>query len=215
MYIPSSFKNTDPEALSQLIATYPLGLLISHGPEGIITSPIPFLLRNNNAALSLVAHIAKANKHWQALQNNHDCLVIFTGHNNYITPNWYPTKQTTHQVVPTWNYEIVEVRGKAEVIEDSVWIGKQIEELTASMEHKRKSPWKVSDAPTEFINAQIKAVIGIEIVITEINGKWKMSQNKTAEEVAGVIRGLSDKNDAHHNECVAQTVLHANSNPKK
>ena len=206
MYIPANFKVDDLEALTQLISNHPLGLLISNGEVGITTSPLPFLLRNNRGELTLVAHIAKANKHWIDLQKSNDCLVIFSGHENYITPSWYPTKQTTHKVVPTWNYQIVEVRGKARVIEDGHWLRKQIGDLTDTMEHKRKTPWKVSDAPKDFIDSQIKGIVGIEIDVTAINGKYKMSQNKTTGEVEGVIGGLSNKSDEHHNDSIAEIV---------
>lgn len=206
MYSPTNFKETDLAVLAQLISNHPLGILISNGIDGITTSPIPFLLRNNNGKLKLVAHIARANQHWVSLQNNHDCVVIFTGHNSYITPSWYPTKQTTHKVVPTWNYEIVEVHGKVTLIEDQAWLRKQISELTEAMEHKREDPWKVSDAPVSYIDSQLKAIVGIEIDITEINGKWKMSQNKTKEEIKGVIEGLSNQQDNHSNLFMAEIV---------
>jgi transcriptional regulator len=196
MYIPSTFKQDDLNVITKLIAEHPLGLLISNGDEGITTSSIPFLIRINNDKLTLVAHLAKANKHWQSLQKNNDCVVVFSGHQNYITPNWYPTKNDTHKVVPTWNYQVVEVRGKAKVIEDTLWLRTQIEELTNLMEERRADKWQVSDAPSDFIESQIKAIIG----------KWKMSQNRTIEDINGVIEGLSNNADKHSNPVVAQIV---------
>jgi len=214
MYTPASFKQNDFTSLSELITNHPLGLLISNGDEGIITSPIPFLLRQTNNKLTLVAHTAKANKHWLSLQKSNECVVVFSGHENYITPSWYPTKNTTHKVVPTWNYQIIQIRGQATVTEDINWLRKQIEELTNQMEGGRENPWKVSDAPLDFIETQIKAIIGIEIEIKEINGKWKMSQNKSKDEMLGVIDGLNNPNDNHCNHAVASIIQDLkNDNP--
>ena len=134
MHTPSTFKVNDPEQLVRLIADNPLGILISNGHDGIETTPLPFLLREKNGEKTLVAHGAKANPHFKALQENADCVVIFSGHNNYITPSWYPSKQTTHQVVPTWNYEIVEIRGQATIHEDINWLLAQVNEITNMME---------------------------------------------------------------------------------
>ena len=209
MYIPTNFKITDSKLLSRLIADNPLGILISHGHDGIETTPLPFLLREKNGKKTLVAHGAKANPHFKALQKNADCVVIFSGHNNYITPSWYPSKQTTHQVVPTWNYEIVEIRGQATIHEDINWLLAQVNEITNMMEKGREKPWKVSDAPSSYIDSHIKGTIGIEINITQMNGKWKMSQNKPSE-VSGIIEGLSDPNDPHCNVEVAAIISKLN-----
>lgn len=123
------------------------------------------------------------------LQN---CLVVFRGLDNYITPSWYPSKQTTHKVVPTWNYEMVQVRGIPKVIESTSWLKGMVGDLTDAMESSRKNPWGVEDAPSDFIDAQLKAIIGLEVEITEIQGKWKMSQNRPLEDIKGVVKGLSD-----------------------
>lgn len=205
MYTPSSFKISDLELISDLIRDHPLGLLISHTNTGISTTPIPFIYKNRGGVNSLIAHIAKANPHWQSLQLDGECVVIFTGNHNYITPSWYPSKETTHQVVPTWNYEIVEVRGQAIIHENIEWLLEQVTELTNTMEKNRSNPWKVSDAPSDYISSHLKGTVGIEIKISEINGKWKMSQNKP-NEVSGVVKGLSDPNDPHNNINVANSV---------
>jgi transcriptional regulator len=212
MYIPSTFKQDDLDVITKLITDHPLGLLISSGDTGITTSSAPFLIRAQNKKLTLVAHLARANQHWESLQNNNDCVIVFSGQQNYITPNWYPTKKNTHKVVPTWNYQVVEVRGKVKVINDTTWLRNQIEELTNIMETKRADRWQVSDAPSDFIENQIKAIIGIEIQVNEINSKWKMSQNKTREDVDGVIEGLSNTADKHSNPIVAQIVIENNKN---
>jgi len=180
MYIPGTFSETDTQVLTGLIHRYPLGLLVTSGSSGLLASPIPFLYRAKDGKPMLVAHLAKANPHWKDLVGLKECLVVFQGTDNYVTPDWYPSKQTTHKVVPTWNYEMVQVKGIPTVIESSDWLRNQVGEVTDSMEQKRKNPWKVTDAPADFIESQLKAIVGLEIEITEIKGKWKMSQNRSS-----------------------------------
>lgn len=189
-----------------LIQKYPLGLLVTSGLSGLLASPIPFLYRAKDGKPMLVAHLAKANPHWKDLVGLKECLVVFQGVENYVTPDWYPSKQTTHKVVPTWNYEMVQVRGIPTVIESADWLRNQVGEVTDSMEQKRKNPWNVTDAPADFVESQLKAIVGLEIEITEIKGKWKMSQNRTSEDAQGVVKGLSDLSDPHSNPKVAEIV---------
>ena len=210
MYIPSTFSENDPQILTGLIEQYPLGLLVTSGSSGLLASPIPFLYRVIQGKSMLVAHLAKANPHWKDLVGLKECLVVFQGAENYVTPNWYPTKQTTHKVVPTWNYQMVQVKGIPSVIESSDWLRSQVGDITDSMEQKRKTPWNVSDAPADFIEAQLNAIVGLEIEITEIQGKWKMSQNRPIEDAQGVAKGLSNPNDPHANIKVAEIVSSKN-----
>jgi transcriptional regulator len=210
MYIPSTFSEDDPKILTGLIQQYPLGLLITSGSSGLLASPIPFLYRVKEGKSMLVAHLAKANPHWRDLLELKECLVVFQGAENYVTPAWYPTKQTTHKVVPTWNYEMVQVKGIPTVIESSDWLRSQVGDITDSMEQKRKTPWKVADAPADFIESQLRAIVGLEIEIIEIKGKWKMSQNRPIEDAQGVAIGLSNPNDPHANIKVAEIVSSKN-----
>ena len=158
----------------------------------------------------LVAHFAKANPHWKDLVGLKECLVVFQGAQNYVTPSWYHSKQTTHKVVPTWNYEMVQVKGIPTVIESPDWLRGQVEDLTDSMEQKRKKSWQVADAPADFVESQLKAIVGLEIEITEMKGKWKMSQNRSVEDALGVFNGLSDPSDPHANIKVAEIVSSKN-----
>jgi len=205
MYNPTSFLEKDPTVIAELIKAYPLGTLITAGPSGLQASQIPFLLLSEGDQ-KLVAHLARANDHWKDLEVAEECLVVFQGVDNYVTPSWYPSKQETGKVVPTWNYETVQVRGVPKVIQDADWLKNLVTDLTGAMEKKRASPWAVSDAPDDFIDAQLKAIVGLEIVITSIDGKWKMSQNRSAEDAQGVATGLADPNDPHHNPQVATIV---------
>jgi len=202
MYIPASFREDDAEALRALICAHPLGTLVTHGDDGLQASPLPFLLEAN----TLRAHMARANPHWKTLAENTECLVIFTGPDAYVTPDWYPSKAVTHKVVPTWNYAAVHVRGRLRVVDEPGWLAQQIADLTATHEAVRPAPWRPADAPADFIAAQMQAVIGLEIVITQIEGKWKMSQNKDAADRDGVIHGLRDTADPHRNPAVADQV---------
>lgn len=199
MYQPPHFVETRPEVLRGLIRAHPLGLLISNGAEGPVANAIPFLLDADvppNGRLR--AHLAKANPQWRLLAENpaSPVLVVFQGSDAYVTPSWYETKRETGKVVPTWNYAIVQVRGTVKVIDDQVWLAQQIAELTASQEGAREAPWAVTDAPAPFIQSQIKGIIGLEIEISEIHGKWKVSQNRPVADRVGVAEGLESE-DPH------------------
>jgi transcriptional regulator len=202
MYIPASFREEDIETLHALVRMHPLGTLVTHGDGGLQASPLPFLMEAN----MLRAHMARANPHWKLLAADAECLVIFQGPDAYVTPGWYPSKATTHKVVPTWNYAVVHVRGTIRVVDEPDWLGRQIVDLTAAHEAVRPVPWDPADAPEDFIAAQMRAVIGLEIVITQIEGKWKMSQNKEATDRDGVICGMRDTADPHCNLAVADQV---------
>jgi transcriptional regulator len=207
MYIPASFREERREELHGLIAAHPLGTLVTHGADGLQASPLPFLhdLAADGQG-TLRAHMARANPHWQTLAEADQCLVIFQGPGAYVTPDWYPSKAATHQVVPTWNYAAVHVRGTIRVVDDPGWLVQQIDDLTAAHEALRPVPWSPADAPADFIAAQMQAVIGLEIAITAIDGKWKMSQNRGADDRRGVVTGMSDPQDPHCNPAVAVIV---------
>ncbi|MER8397323.1 FMN-binding negative transcriptional regulator [Mesorhizobium sp. M0306] len=196
MYQPPHFQETRQDVLHGLIRAHPLGLLVSNGTEGPVANAIPFLLDAGvppNGRLR--AHLAKANPQWRLLADNPlaPVLVVFQGADAYVTPSWYETKRETGKVVPTWNYAIVQVRGIVTVIEDQDWLAEQISDLTMSQEGSRSAPWAVTDAPAPFIQSQIKGIVGLEIAITEISGKWKVSQNRPAADRVGVAEGLESE----------------------
>ena len=202
MYEPPHFREARPEVLHGLIRAHPLGLLISNGAEGPVANAIPFLLdapSGLNEDLPpngrLRAHLAKANPQWRLLADNpaSPVLIVFQGTDAYVTPSWYETKRETGKVGPTWNYAIVQVRGTVRVIDDQDWLAQQIADLTASQEGPRAAPWAVTDAPAPFIQSQIKGIIGLEIDITEIHGKWKVSQNRPVADRVGVALGLESE----------------------
>jgi transcriptional regulator len=196
MYQPLPHRQDQLAAQHGLIRSHPLGLLVSHGPEGLEANSIPFLIDPQASRLgTLQAHMARANGQWRHLGAAGDVLVVFQGADHYITPGWYETKRETGKVVPTWNYVMVQARGRPRVIEDAAWLRAQIEALTRRHESARPAPWAVGDAPAAFIEAQIKAIVGVEIEITEISGKWKASQNRPAADRAGVVAGLEELGD--------------------
>ncbi len=193
MYQPSAFREERVETLHELIRAHPLATLITAGAGGLIANLVPFILVDGGDKGTLRAHIAKANDQVGALEAGAETLVVFQGPEAYITPSWYASKQEHGRVVPTWDYVVVQVRGTPHVIDDPRWLRTQIGALTAAQEDRRSHPWKVSDAPEAFIDGQIRAIIGIEIPILTIEGKWKVSQNRSAADRQGVVRGLRDE----------------------
>lgn len=196
MYEPPLHKNENLSELHALIQARVFGLLISNGAEGPIANSVPFVLDASGSRLGVLkVHIARANPQWRELQERPEALVVFQGHDHYITPSWYMTKRETGKVVPTWNYTMVQARGRAKVM-DEAWLERQVEELTRTLEGRRDQPWAVGDAPADFIRQQRRAIVGLEIEILDIKGKWKVSQNRPAADRAGVVAGLEAMGDA-------------------
>jgi transcriptional regulator len=191
MYQPPHFREDRLAVQHALIRAHPLGLLITAGPGGLQANPVPLLVDSEASEKgTLLAHLARANPQLQELAAVEECLVVFQGPQQYITPSWYVTKQDTGKVVPTWNYITVHAWGRPRVIDDAQWLRGQVARLTASQEGARTAPWAVDDAPADYVAAQLKGIVGIEIPIARIEGKWKVSQNRPAVDQAGVIAGL-------------------------
>lgn len=190
MYTPPLFREDRLEAQHGLIRAHPLGLLITHGSTGLLASPLPFLLDATASPLgTLRGHLARANPHWRDLGDG-DALVVFRGVNAYVTPSWYATKRESGKVVPTWNYAMVQVRGRPRAIEDREWLARHVSDLTDRHEADRPRPWAVTDAPEPFVAGQLKGIVGVEVEIAAIEGKWKASQNRPEADRAGVVEGL-------------------------
>jgi len=207
MYLPKHFEQQDLESLTSLLETYPLGALITQH-EGILeANHIPFLLDGPLAAGGkLIGHVAKGNPVWKSDLTKQETLVVFQGPESYITPNWYPSKQVHHQVVPTYNYAVVHVYGRLSITHDEEVKRRIVGDLTASMEKMRDSTWQVSDAPAEYIEKMLNAIVGIELTITRIQAKWKVSQNRDAADREGVARGLSEQDSAERDERMSTIV---------
>lgn len=191
MYLPDYSREDRHEVQFELMRTHPLGLLISHGPGGLLANPVPFTAYPDEAPGGVLrAHVARANPQWREFAGAAECLVVFQGPHAYISPSWYPSKAEHHRTVPTWNYATVHAWGRPTLHEDAAWLRRQIDDLTAAHEGGRPVPWKVADAPADFVAAQLKAIVGIEIAVTRIEAKWKMSQNRSEADRRGVIAGL-------------------------
>jgi transcriptional regulator len=212
MYLPDTFREDDLQTLHAFIRAHPLATLITAEPGGLLANLVPFTLMNVGDNGTLRAHIAKANHQVNALSSGAETLVVFQGPDAYITPSWYVSKQEHGQVVPTWNYVVVQVRGTPRVIDDPDWLRTQIHHLTTMQEGKRAAPWSVSDAPEPFVSGQIKAIVGVEIPISSIVGKWKVSQNRSEADRHGVAEGLRREGIS---EEMASLVAERGSGPKQ
>lgn len=196
MYEPPHFKVEDRDQLFEVIRAHPLAMLVTAGPQGLMANPIPFALAGSPGEEVLRAHLARANPQWRDLEAGADPLVIFQSIDHYVSPGWYATKRETGKVVPTWNYIIVQVRGSARIDASEAYLRAQIDQLTDAHEGSRAAPWRVDDAPETFIAAQLKGIVGIEITIREISGKFKLSQNRNEADQRGVEAGLAGESGA-------------------
>lgn len=190
MYTPSHFDEQRAEPLRQLLHEHPLGLLITNGPHGLDANPVPFLYEPREGTPGvLTCHVARANPVWKESAGN-EVLVVFQGPQAYISPNWYPSKFDNGKAVPTWNYIVVQARGRLVVHDDVEWLRHLVTRLTQRHESTQAVPWQVSDAPPDYLNAMLRGIVGLEIPLSSLRGKWKMSQNHPAANREGVARGL-------------------------
>ncbi|HTJ07107.1 MAG TPA: FMN-binding negative transcriptional regulator [Caldimonas sp.] len=192
MYLPTHFSETRPAVLRAFVRDHPLGLLVTQNRSGDVdANSVPFVLdADGDAAGVLRAHVARANPLWKTARDDVDALVVFQGPHGYVSPAWYPSKSEHGKVVPTWNYVMVQARGRLRAIEDRAWLRDFVGRLTDRHEAGRDAPWAVSDAPADFVETMLGAIVGIEIPLTSLVGKWKVSQNRSAADRAGVVEGL-------------------------
>jgi transcriptional regulator len=178
MYQPSTDHREERLAVQHaLMRAYPLGTLIASGPDGLLGNPVPFVLDEKSGTHGVLrAHVARADGPWRALDPQSEVLIVFMGPQTYVSPSWCATKQEAGKIVPTWNYASVHVYGRVRVVEDREWLLTQIRDLTDLEERDRPSPWSVDDAPASFIASMLDAVVGLEVTILRIEGKWKVSQ---------------------------------------
>ena len=196
MYLPAHFEEARSEVLHALMREHPFATLITQGDEGLTANHLPLHLATEIApGGALQGHVARANPLWQQSQDT-EVLVIFHGPQAYVTPSWYATKREHGKAVPTWNYVVVHARGRLRTIEDPAWLRRQLETLVARHEAGLAEPWQIADAPADYIDKMIAAVVGIEIAITGLKGKWKISQNQPAVNRAGVVAGLRQQGTA-------------------
>jgi len=195
MYIPRANEENRVPVMRELIVAHPLGTLVTLGSSGLFASHIPMVLEDDGSEFGLLqGHISRANTQWRDFVLTVDALAIFAGHHHYITPNWYPGTKEHGKEVPTWNYAVVHAYGPLKAIEDGEWLLKFVTKLTDIHEEGSPTPWKVSDAPADFIQTMCHGIIGLEIPIRRLEGKWKVSQNRTEDERKGVAEGLLELN---------------------
>ncbi len=191
MYIPKHFEETRLPVLHEFIEAHPFCTLVTMGSSGLFASHIPMFLEQDGSSPGVLkGHLSRANPQWREFTPEIEALAIFSGPQHYITPTWYPEKAETGKVVPTWNYAVVHVYGRMTVVEDTTWLREHVEALTNIHEAGTAMPWKVSDAPEEFVSTMAKGIVGLELAVTRIEGKWKASQNRSERDRQGVAAGL-------------------------
>jgi transcriptional regulator len=196
MYLPAHFQEDRLDVLHQLVRNHPLGLLVTMTAGGLEANHIPFMLDTaGTPAGTLRGHVARANPLWQTFSPEVEALVVFQGADAYISPSWYASKQEHGKVVPTWNYAVVHAYGALKVVDDAEWMRPFLERLTDRQETVRPAPWKVGDAPEDFLHTTMRAVVGIEIPVRKLVGKWKVSQNRSKADREGVAAGLGEMAD--------------------
>ncbi len=196
MYIAKHHQFQDREAIFTLLESHPLGAWVCHASDGLLANHVPFFLdRTRGAHGTLMGHVARANPVWRQLSADTPSLVMFQGAQSYITPTWYPGKTAHGKVVPTWNYAVVHAHGTARVIEDRAWMLDMLHRLTHSQESRQSAPWRVEDAPADFIDKLMHGIVGIEMPIDRLEGKLKASQDEDLPDRHGTVRGLQAKQD--------------------
>ena len=210
MYLPENFKVDDLPTLHETIRQIAFGTLVTQGSAGMEASHVPMLIDPEHGRYgTLHGHIARANPQWERVTAGAEGLAMFVGPQGYVTPAWYATKRATGKVVPTWNYVAIHAYGKPTFFDDSERLRKLVTQLTNTHEAPRAAPWAVTDAPPSFIDGMLRAIVGFELPIERLEGKWKMSQNRPAEDRQGVLEGLA-REGGPREAAVADTIRAAN-----
>jgi transcriptional regulator len=197
MYIPSSNAEHRPDVMFDFIEAHPLGALVTASAEGLFATHLPLLVdRTRGPSGVLEGHVARANPHHRRLPLTAEAMVIFAGPEAYVTPAWYASKAEHGKVVPTWNYVAVHAYGTLRFVEDAEWLHAHLGRLTQRHEGAREAPWSMADAPADYIAQLARAIVGVELTITRLEGKWKMSQNRPGADIDGVVRGLGESPSA-------------------
>jgi len=205
MYTPAAFRQDDLATLHEHMRACRLPTLVSHGSQGLLASHLPLLLVPDEGEYgTLYGHFARANPQWRDLAEDSEVLVIFQGPEAYISPSWYAAKAEHGKVVPTWNYISVQAHGRAEVFDDAERLLQLVSRLSALHEADRPQPWAVSDAPREYIDSMLRAIVGFALPIKRLEGKWKLGQNRSSADQVGVREGLTASSDARDRELAAQ-----------
>jgi transcriptional regulator len=215
MYVPKANEEADIGVLHTLMRAHPLGTWVALSEGELIANHIPFLLDATRGEHgTLTGHVARANPIWQTHSRDVPSIVTFEGPQTYITPSWYPGKHAHGKEVPTWNYAVVHAYGMPNVIEDRDWLLKHVSQLTDTHEAKQALPWKVSDAPADYVDRLLNAIVGIEIPLTKLIGKWKVSQNRAEADKLGVVAGLMARDDQQSSDMAAMVSRFVSLKPR-
>ena len=194
MYNPPHFAIAEPAELHRIMQTHPLGVLVHTNAQGLDANHIPFEFDPAQGALgTLTGHVSRNNSMWQEAVTGSEVMVIFRGAEHYISPNWYPTKHETHKLVPTWNYEVVHAHGTITIHDDERFLRGVVARLTRRHEANEPKPWKMGASSADFIDGMLKAIVGIEITVTRLEGKAKFSQNREPRDRVGAIDTLRER----------------------
>ncbi len=197
MYNPKQNEETRLDVLHALIEAHPLGTWVALGDGALQANHIPFEIDASRGEFgTLVGHVARANPIWKELKSGVPSLIIFQGPQAYVSPSWYPSKHEHGKAVPTWNYAVVHASGRPSFIEDSAWLRSHVNQLTNRHEAAQVLPWAVSDAPEDYLERMLAAIVGVEILIDNLAGNWKMNQNRSEADRIGVVAGLMSKGNS-------------------
>jgi transcriptional regulator len=204
MYIPAHFEESDPDRVRALIAEHPFGILVTHGAGGLDANHLPFELEARHGSLgALHTHVARANALWKDIASGDEVLVVFRAADAYISPNWYPSKHEHHRQVPTWNYMVAHAHGRVTVHEDERYLRALVGRLTKHHEAAQPRPWRMGDSAPAFINEMLASIVGLEVEITRLVGKFKLGQNKETRDVLGAAHALR----AQGHDAIADAML--------
>lgn len=208
MYLPNHFEEASKEELFRTIAAYPFGSLVVHGPNGLDANHVPFLIDEASGSSKLLAHVARANPLWKEVNDGDEVLVIFRADDAYVSPNWYPSKHEFHKQVPTWNYRVVNVHGRLYIRDSEKFVRGVVARLTRTHESQTGAPrpWKMTDSSPEYIDKMLSAIVGLEVEITRMVGKWKLSQNKEERDRLNAAEELRKRGEQHISAAMRRTV---------
>jgi transcriptional regulator len=210
MYLPTHFEETRDEELRRIIADHPLGVLVVSGPQGLDANHLPFLFdEERDGRQRLLAHVARANNLWREVRNGDEALVIFRAGDAYVSPNWYPSKHELHRQVPTWNYQVVHVHGKLLVRDEERFVRGVVARLTRTHEARTGAarPWRMTDSAPEYIDQMLSAIVGIEIEITRIVGKSKLSQNREERDRLAAAEELRRRGESETSAAMLNAII--------
>ena len=196
LYNPPKHRIDDESTMHDFVRAHPLATLVTSSAFGLNISHIPMLLDAGTTSL-LRGHVARPNEHWKAIGDGIEAVAIFHGPQAYVTPQWYPSKLKHGKAVPTWNYAVAHVHGHIRTITDAAWLHAHVSALSAEHEKTFAHQWQVTDAPADFIDKMLTGIVGLEMTITKIEGKWKLNQNRDAHDRAGVVAGMAARDDAN------------------